>query len=428
VARPDSKLSKILSTHSTNMPNNPSKIGLPDEIKFCKKCVLSNTKPMSSNEYKHTHDFKHKFIKFDNEKICSACRFYEAREDGTINWEEREKELRELLNKYRSKDGSYDVLVPGSGGKDSGFAAHILKYKYGMHPLTVTWAPHLYTDIGFKNHQNWSHVGGFDNYLFTPNGKIHRLLTRNAFINLLHPFQPFILGQKTFAPKMAALFNIPLIFWGETPGEFGADVSVSQKKFDSDENEGHRLDLVDPNANLDEIFLGGKSVSEYIKEGTPYGELTSYLPMNTEIVRTKKIEFHYLGYYIKWIPQESYYYAVENTGFEASPARTEGTYSKYNSIDDKTDPYFYYTCLIKFGIGRATFDASQEIRNNHITREEGVRLVKRFDHEMPRRYLKEFLEYVSLSEEEFSRIENSFRNLHLWENVNDEWRLKYQVS
>ena len=115
----------------------------------------------------------------------------------TIDWEKREKELVKLLDKYRRKNG-YDCVVPGSGGKDSCFAAHILKYKYNMNPLTVTWAPHLYTDIGFKNFTNWIHIGGFDNVLFTPNGKLHRYLTRLAFMNLLHPFQTFYSWAKEY--------------------------------------------------------------------------------------------------------------------------------------------------------------------------------------------------------------------------------------
>ena len=90
--------------------------------------------------------------------------------------------------------------MPGSGGKDSFYAAHLLKYKYGMHPLTVTWAPHIYTPWGWDNMQAWIHAG-FDNYLCTPNGMTHRLLTRLATENLFHPFQPFILGQKQLAPQ-----------------------------------------------------------------------------------------------------------------------------------------------------------------------------------------------------------------------------------
>ena len=154
-------------------------------------------------------------------------------------WKKREEKLLEILDIYRGKS-EYDCVVPGSGGKDSAYAAHVLKYKYGMNPLTVTWSPHLYTKIGWQNFQNWLHVGGFDNYLFTPNGKVHRRLTREATIRLLHPFQPFIIGQKTFVIKMASKFDIPLVFYGEMPGEYGKNISHKVKKFgtvDGDKNQ-----------------------------------------------------------------------------------------------------------------------------------------------------------------------------------------------
>ena len=156
-------------------------------------------------------------MSFDEVGVCYACNFNTFKDDGTIHWESREQELIELCNKYRKTDGSYDCIVGSSGGKDSAFQSHVLKYKYNMNPLTVTWAPHLYTDIGWENHQNWVHEGGFDNFLFTPNGKIHRELTRQATLNLLHPFQPFILGQKTFVLKMAHRFNICLLYTSPSP-------------------------------------------------------------------------------------------------------------------------------------------------------------------------------------------------------------------
>ncbi|MDP7368588.1 MAG: N-acetyl sugar amidotransferase [Candidatus Pacebacteria bacterium] len=415
------------------MPN----YGLPEEIKFCKKCVLPNTRATSCNEYKNTREHKHQYVKFDDEGVCSACRFIEAKEnEKEITWEEREKELIELLDKHRSKDGSYDCVVPGSGGKDSAFAAHILKYKYGMHPLTVTWSPHLYTDIGWKNFRKWMEVGGLPNYLYTPNGKIHRMLTRNAFLNLLHPFQTFVLGQKTIGPKMAALFNIKLVFYGESQGDYGANISINQKGFttkeedkkDPTQNIGSRMDHVDSTMKNEDIYIGGKSVADYLKEGVEYGELTPYLPLDPKIIKEKGIIKHYLGYYLKWVPQDCYYYAVKNTGFEANPERTEGTYSKYNSIDDKTDGFFYFTNFIKFGFGRATRDASQEVRNHHITRDEAIALVRRFDGEFPKRYFKEFLEYIDQTEEEFWKTIDSFRDPHLWKKENEEWKLKYKVE
>ena len=128
--------------------------GLPSKVKFCKKCVISNQRPSSTNEYFHHKNTKHVSIDFDDDGICDACKYNEAKYE-LIDWDQREEELKELLDKFRSKDGSYDVLVPGSGGKDSAFQAHILKDKYNMHPLTVTWSPHIYTDIGWKNFRNW---------------------------------------------------------------------------------------------------------------------------------------------------------------------------------------------------------------------------------------------------------------------------------
>ena len=125
---------------------------------------------------------------------------------------EKEKRTLKLLDKHRKNNGDYDCLVPGSGGKDSIFAAHILKYKYGMHPLTTTWPPILYTDYGYKNFKNW--VGGFDNVTFNQNGRAMKILTKLAIENLLHPFQTFILGQK-FSPKVANNFGINLVFMGK---------------------------------------------------------------------------------------------------------------------------------------------------------------------------------------------------------------------
>jgi hypothetical protein len=135
--------------------------GLPEEVKFCKKCVMSNQRPSSTVEHKHTINSKKTVMAFDGEGVCDACRNAEAK-DRIVNWNQREEELLKLLDKYRSKDGSYDCLVPGSGGKDSAYQSHILKYKYGMNPLTVTWQPILYTEYGYKNFINWID-SGFDN-------------------------------------------------------------------------------------------------------------------------------------------------------------------------------------------------------------------------------------------------------------------------
>lgn len=404
------------------MPTSPTpKYGLPEEVFFCKKCVISNQRPRSSVEFKNQKEDKKEVIAFGEDGVCEACRFAEYKETK-IDWQKREEELVALCDRYRSKTSAYDCIVPGSGGKDSAFTSHILKEKYGMNPLTVTWAPHLYTDIGWQNFENWMHVGGLDNILFTPNGKVHRLLTKLAFENLLHPFQPFILGQKYIGPKIALQQNIPLVFYGENQAEYG-------NKIEENDQPKMKEEFFAQDVDIDNLFLGGMRASELIEqELISLRDLGPYIPAPKADIQRLGVEMHYLGYYLKWDPQECYYYAAKHTGFQANTERTEGSYSKYSSIDDKIDPFHYYTTLIKFGIGRATYDAAQEIRNKKITREEGVALVKKFDQEFPKKYFPEFLSYIGLSEEAFWDRVNAARSEHLWEKRDGTWVLKYQVD
>jgi len=402
-----------------------TKYGLPEKIEFCKKCLLSNQKPTSTNEFLHDSKTKQIPIEFNKEGICSACEAVDKKFNNTIDWKIREKELIDLSNKFKNFKGPYNCIVPGSGGKDSSYQAHVLKYKYNFRPLTITWTPHLYTEIGFQNFQSWIHKGGFDNYLFSPNGKIHSLITRNALINMFHPFQPFIIGQKFFSLKIASLFNIPLIFYGEQPSDYGAKLK-DIKRFGNDSKNSHPGYTVDPLSGIktEDIKLGGKKIQEYLDDNYQLSDFMNYLPPSIDELKSKNIETHYLGYYLKWIPQENFYYSQKNTGYQVNHERIDGTYQKYQSIDDKTDGFFYYTYYIKFGIGRTMLDASQEIRHGHITKDEGLSLIKQFDGEFPKKYEKEFLNYVSISREEFDELCDSFRAKHLWEKKSNRWEMK----
>lgn len=374
---------------------------LPDEILFCKKCVVSNQRPR---------------IIFDKEGVCSACRFAEHKQNG-IDWEKRACELEELCNKHRKNDGSYDVVVPGSGGKDSNYVAHMLKHKYNMNPLIVTWAPHIYTDIGRKNLTAFID-SGFDNILITPNGETHRKLTKAAFLEMGDPFQPFIFGQYSAPFRVALHYNINLVFYGE----------------DGEVEYGGSMEHADRACLEYKDFVKNRFSSKYPDTFEKYGisknELSKYGLSDSELdlIQKKEIKQYFFSYFHKWIPQENYFYAVENTGFEANPERNEGTYSKYASLDDKLDGFHYYLGFIKFGIGRCTSDAAHEVRDGHITREEAVALVKRYDGEFPKKYYKTFLEYADISEEEFKSVIDSWRSDHIWIESNGEWALKKQVE
>lgn len=373
---------------------------VPTEIRYCARCGISNQRPR---------------ITFDEKGVCSACNFADFK--AGLDWEAREKELVQLLDKYRRDDGSYDVLVPSSGGKDSAFVAHMLKSKYGMNPLTVTWAPHLYTDIGFKNHQSHIHVGDLHNILVTPAGHTHRKLTKLAFEVLGDPFLPFIFGQNNMPLQMALNFKIPLIFYGENSEvEYGgsmADAYVPTR------------DWKHKNTN---VLMSGVPPETFLDYGISEKDLKPYFPPPNEQLDDLGLQIHYFGYYHKWVPQENYYYCVENTGFQANNVRSEGTYSKYASLDDRIDGFHYYLMFVKFGIGRATSDAAHEVRDGHITREEAVQLIGKFDGEFPEKYFKVFLEYCNITEEYFWEVVDSWRPDHLWKKVDGKWCLRHKVD
>lgn len=355
-------------------------------------------------------------ITFDKEGICSACSFADFK-STQVDWAAREEQLRSLLHKFRRSDGTYDVLVPSSGGKDSAFVAHQLKANYGMNPLTVTWAPHLYTDIGFQNHQNHIHVGDLANVLVAPPGVAHRKLTKLAFEILGDPFLPFIYGQNNMPLQLAASFKIPLVFYGENSEvEYGgsmADAYVPTR------------DWKYKNTN---VLMSGIPPETFLDFGLSTRDLHPYLPPPITQLEEIGLQIHYFGYYHRWNPQENYYYCVDHTGFRANPVRSEGTYSKYASLDDKLDGFHYYLMFIKFGIGRATSDAAHEVRDGHLTREEAVGLISKFDGEFPAKYFPIFLEYCGIDEPYFWEVVDSWRPNHLWRQVEGKWLLRHKVD
>jgi len=371
---------------------------LPTTVKYCKLCTVSNQRPR---------------ITFDENGVCSACNFAHFKRNN-IDWEQRERELVDLCNRYRKGNGEYDVIVPCSGGKDGSFVAHQLKYKYGMNPLAVTWAPLKATEIGRRNLDAFIH-SGFSNVLGTPNGQVTRKLTRLALQHLGDPFQPFIYGQTNYPMHMAVKHDVQIIMYGENGEvEYGGDMKNAFRP---------TRDIQDHDTH----YFSGLPPEFWIEHGVTQADLKPFMAPTYESLMANKTEIHFMGYYKFWDPQENYYYCRENTGFQPNNERSEGTYSKYASLDDKIDGYHYYLGFIKFGIGRTTSDSAHEIRDGKISREEGVALVKRYDGEFPRKHYEDFLEYCGIMDEEFQDVVDSWRSDHLWEKTTDGWQLKQPI-
>lgn len=396
--------------------------GLPLKVENCKNCLMTNQKPYSMNETKNFKGSKKNGLKINRDGLCEACK-YAQKKNMDIDWDEREKKLLETLSKYRSKNGNYDCIVSGSGGKDSSTQAHLLKYKYNMNPLTVTYSPILYTNVGWRNMQSWIKKGGFDNYLFSPNGKVLSTLSLEAFKNFLHPIQPFKFGIKSFATKLACKFNINLIIYGEPYSEYGSESTNSSDK------PKYNIEWLINDKPLDDVFISGTKISDLKRK---YQWMTDvdffpYKPLTSKEIKDHNINIEYLGWYLKWDPQSNYYYASENCGYEPDEQRTDGTYGRYAAIDDKFEWLHYYCHYIKFGIGRCRFDASQEIRAGHITREEGIKLCKKYEGEFPKRYFKDCIDFMGITEKEAHQIIDNFRPKHLWLKKNMKWIRKQEI-
>ena len=211
---------------------------LPDDVVFCKNCVVSNQRPR---------------ITFDKNGICSACQ-WAFEKDNIIDWDKRESELIQLLDSCRSNDGSFDVVVPGSGGKDSVFVAHQLKHRYNMNPICVTWAPFEYTDIGWKNLHNFV-MSGFNNIIGQPDGMIHRKLARLALKYKGDAWEPFAYGQMSWALHIAKMYNVKLIIYGENGDlEYGGSDKLKYKPNDSVED-------------WEEIYYKSSGIDELVELG-----------------------------------------------------------------------------------------------------------------------------------------------------------------
>ncbi|MDC0476403.1 N-acetyl sugar amidotransferase, partial [Alphaproteobacteria bacterium] len=245
-------------------------------------------------------------------------------------------------------------------------------------------------------------------------------LAREALKNLFHPLQPFKFGLKQYASKMALKFDIGLVMYGEPWAEYGsstveaADVPDFQSRWYIND---------DPN-----LYIAGLPIDELkSKLSINDNDLSPYIPLRSDELKGRSLTVENLGWYIPWDPQEAYYYAVDNCGFESDDQRTDGTYGKYASIDDKFESLHYFCHFIKFGIGRTRFDASHEIRNGHLTRKEGIMLAAQYEGEFPARYHSDCLKFMDISEDEFKSITDAARSPHLWKKIGCEWKLAQEL-
>lgn len=360
-------------------------------IKYCRHCVYPETKPDLS---------------LDENGICDACRFVDVKD--TTNWDLRRKELAEIFEKFKNKDGSnYDCVIPVSGGKDSTFQAYVVKEEFGLNPLCVSYHLPEFTDLGRKNLENLKKLG-VDCLEFTPNPEICKKMQKIALIEFGDAQWPEHFGIFTVPVQVAVRYNISLIVWGEnSQAEYGGPLKDMENKYlDSKwcEQYGTRV------GGQSNSFVGPEVM---LKHGIDRKFLNPYIYPSDEEIKQVGVTGIFLGSFIRWNIKEQLK-KVRDLGFTLHDGPSEGTFTNYENLDNKIQGIHDYFKWLKFGYGRATDNASVQIRLNWINREEAMKLVKEHEGKLPERYLDEFLEQWDMSRDEFLQIAEKFTNKELF--------------
>jgi hypothetical protein len=319
-----------------------------ETLKYCNRCCIPET-----NEG----------MEFDELGLCKACSSSEQK--MRINWVERNKELRKVLDAYRS-DTNFDCIVPISGGKDSVYQLHLIKNVFKMNPIAVTFSHNLYTKVGRENR-----------------------LMKKSLPTIGDACWHCHAGVGAFPLHMATKLNIPLVIYGESPAEHSGRTTYADcpARYGADhftENSAKvRPETMAENSNItlkELIYMKPPSKAEIDKLG---------------------LEFLYLGDYIFWDAEYFTEFIIKHYGWQES--YVEGTYKRYKSVECKMPGVHDFTKFLKRGFGRGTDFAAQDVRAGIITREEGFELAKEFDLDEPE-VLEYFLECTGYTKDEFYDI------------------------
>jgi len=361
-----------------------------EKITFCKNCMNMSTRPR---------------IQFDNRGWCNACQWME--EKNSLDWQSREKELLELLEKNRNKHATFDCIVPVSGGKDGSYVSYCLKHKYKMRPLTVTIRPPLELELGQQNLLNFTQ-SGYDHIHLTPDSEVMRRMNRLGFIEKGFPYYGWLTAIMTAVIRIAINFKIPLIFYGEDGEvEYGGSTESKYKPI---------YDI----HYMKKVYLEGGHDKFFNKIGTPEEMYFFSFPSDSEI-RNADLSFTHWSYFEPWDSYRNYIVAKEHCGLIEQEAPNSGTFTNFAQNDQALYALHAYLMYLKFGFGRATQDAGIEIRRGAMTRDQAVELIKLYDNQYPEEHIESYLSYYQMTKEEFDSVLDKWVNKKLFKKVDGRW-------
>jgi len=391
-------LSRITSATATPKSDSDFSSISQKYVRWCSRCVYPavSAAPME----------------FDEQGVCMGCRMAEVKDSiSAAEWARRKDLLRCLLDKYRCKDGSrYDCIIPVSGGKDSYFQTHIIKNEFGLNPLLVTYNGNNYLDCGWRNVHRMKEVFGVDHVFYSPSVQLLKKLNRLGFIIMGDMNWHAHVGITTLPVRVAVQFKVPLIIWGE----HGYLDLCGQFSLDDFPEMNYRDRL--------EHFARGYEWNYMVdREGITSQDMIVYKYPSDQELFDLDVRGIYIGNYVRWEANDHSKLVVEKYGFEVSAEPFERTYRRMSNLDDMHENGVHdYLKYIKFGYGRCTDHVCKDIRAGLLTREQGIDLVRRMDHIKPRD-LYRWLNYVGMTEEEFDRIADTFRDPRVWRREHGQW-------
>ena len=374
-------------------------------MKYCKRCCYpENTKPM---------------IIFDENGVCSGCKAFEERMNVDINWDEKSQELQELLDTYKKQaeknNAPYDCIIPVSGGKDSHYQTYLVTQVYKLKPLLVTYNHSYNTEVGTRNLNDLLEQFGCDLVRYNTNPKTARKLSKYMLSKVGDMNWHYHAGVMTFPIQVAAQYKIPLIVWGEhgesyLVGKHNLDDKV---EFTKKHRQEHLMRGFEP-----EDILADPENKDITKS-----DLAPFFYPDDEDILSLGIRGIYLGNYNPWNQQEFTRDMIKRFGFETFQNR-QTTFNLYEKVDDFFQDTHNYLKYLKFGYSRCTDHASLEIRQQRITREEGIELIKKHEHNVRPKNLDVFLKFMEMTEEQFLNSINHLRDESIWEKQSDNsWKL-----
>jgi imidazoleglycerol phosphate synthase cyclase subunit len=372
----------------------------PDEkITWCAKCLYPTVSAAP--------------IEFDEAGVCTGCQQAEIKiAIPRSEWERRETVLRGILDKHRSRDGTrHDCVIAVSGGKDSWFQVHILKNELGMNPLLVTYDGNNWTPAGWRNLLRMKEVFKCDHIVYSPSTEVLTKLNRLGFIVMGDMNWHAHVGITTIPPRVAAQNRIPLVIWGEhgyldMGGQFAMDDYPEMSYRDRLEHFGRGYEWT--------FFQG--------REDLQASDLIPWMYPSDREIMDLNLRGIYLGNYIYWEANDHTELMIERYGFEISDEPFDRTYRRISNLDDMHENGVHdYLKFIKFGYGRGTDHVSKDVRYGVMDRNQGLELIRRYDH-VKSSDLQRWLDYVGMTEDEFDRIADTFRDPRVWWREDGEWR------